>query len=89
MKICFLSGLKEIAGQEELEIVFAGKLSTLLKTLADRYGERFGSILFEPGTREERSPFLKILVGGEDVKQADPVLAGDETVILFLPVAGG
>ncbi len=89
MKICFLSGLKEIVEQEELEIVYTGKLSNLLRELADRYGERLRSILFEPDTQEERSPFLKILIGGEDVRQADPVLTGDETVILFLPIAGG
>ncbi len=89
MKICFLSGLKEIVAQEELEIDFTGKLSSLLKELADRYGERLGAILFDSNPPEGRNPFLKILVEGEDVRQEDPLLAGDETIFLFLPIAGG
>ncbi len=89
MKICFLSGLKEIVGQEELEIEYAGRLSVLLEMLCERHGERLRGVLMDPGTRGKKSLFLKILVEGEDVGYKDPELSGGETVFLFLPIAGG
>ena len=39
MKLCFLSGLKEIVGQEEVEIVYAGRLTGLLEQPARNPGE--------------------------------------------------
>ena len=89
MKLCFLSGLKEILGQEEVDMEFSGRLSELLESLCTRHGDRLKAVLMDPDSPEERSPFLKILVDGEDVRQENPELTGNETVFLFLPIAGG
>lgn len=89
MKVYFLSGLKEIAGREELDIQYAGRLSYLLESLCKRYGDAFRRVLVDPDNPGERSPFLKILVDREVLEEEDPELKGDETVFLFLPIAGG
>lgn len=89
MRLCFLSGLKEIVGQEEVEIAFAGRLSDLLGTLCETYDDRLRLFLLDAEHPVKKSPFVKILVDGEDVGQADPELAGGETIFLFLPIAGG
>ena len=89
MKLCFLSGLKEIVGQEEVEIDYTGRLTGLLEILSQRYGERLRMLLLDPETQGKKSAFVKVLVEGEDVAQTDPELRGEETVFLFLPIAGG
>jgi hypothetical protein len=89
MKLCFLSGLREIVGREEVEIDYAGSLSGLLALLIRRHGEPLKRLLLDPQNPERRSPFVKILVEGEDVGKADPALRGEETIFLFLPIAGG
>ncbi len=89
MKLCFLSGLKEIVGQEEFDMEFSGRLSELLEPLCSLHGDKLKRVLMDPHRPEKRSPFLKILVDGEDVRQEDPALTGSETLFLFLPIAGG
>jgi molybdopterin converting factor small subunit len=89
MKLCFLSGLREIVGREEVEIEYAGSLSGLLALLSRRHGEPLQRLLLDPENPGRKSPFLKILVEGEDAGKADPVLKGGETIFLFLPIAGG
>ncbi len=89
MKLCFLSGLRELVGQEEVEIDYTGRLSGLLEILGRKHGERLRGLLLDPEDPGKKSPFVKILVEGEDVGQADPELGGGETVFLFLPIAGG
>ena len=89
MNICFLSGLKETVGQVELQLDYTGKLSGLLEMLCDRYGQQLQHLLMDPDSPDAKNPFLKILVDGRDVKHGDPELTGDETLFLFLPIAGG
>lgn len=89
MRLCFLSGLREIVGQEEVEIEYSGRLSSLLETLCAMYDERLGILLLDTENPARKSPFVKILVDGEDVGQADPELGGGEKIFLFLPIAGG
>jgi molybdopterin converting factor small subunit len=89
MRLCFLSGLKELFGQEELEIEYAGRVSDLLETLCERYGERLRPLLLDLDNPGSKSPFIKILVEGEDVGHSDPELQGGERIFLFLPIAGG
>ena len=89
MKLCFLSGLKEIVGQEEVEIEYSGRLSDLLGLLCAKHGERLRTLLLDAEDPGRKSPFVKILVDGEDVAQADPELRGGEKIFLFLPIAGG
>jgi len=36
-----------------------------------------------------KSAFVKVLVEGEDVGLSDPELRGEETIFLFMPIAGG
>ncbi len=89
MKVCFLSGLKEAAGRQELELDYRGSLSGLLGMLCDRYGPDLRGRLIDPENPGARNAFVKILVDGWDVREEDPELAGTETVFLFLPIAGG
>ena len=89
MKICFLSGLKEIVDREELEIEFAGKVSELMEALCTRFGNRFRERVMASDSSRTRNPFAKILVDGEDIRSEDPVLTGQETLFIFLPIAGG
>lgn len=89
MKLCFLSGLREIVGQEEVELEFQGRLSDLLETLCERYGLDLRRLLLDAEDPGRKSPFAKILVDGEDAGQADLELGGGETIFLFLPIAGG
>ncbi len=89
MKLCFLSGLKEIIGQEEVEIEYVGRLSGLLEILCTKHGKRLRSLLLDPEDPGKKSAFVKILVEGEDVGRTDPELGGEETIFLFLPIAGG
>jgi molybdopterin converting factor small subunit len=87
--VFFLSGLQEIVGQDELKVAYSGKMSALLEKLCSRHGEELSRLLLDSRTDGQRSPFLKVLVNGADVRESDPDLAGDETVFLFLPIAGG
>jgi len=89
MRLNFLSGVKEIVGLEELEIDYAGELSGLLQLLCERYGEGLRRLVEDPDHAEKRNPFLKVLVDGKDPPEANPQLRGDETLFLFLPIAGG
>jgi len=89
MKVCFLSGLKEVAGSQEVTLDYRGRLSGLLAELCDRYGQDMQRRLMDPDDPGVRNAFLKILVDGEDVREEDPELTGSETVFLFLPIAGG
>ena len=89
MKICFLSGLKDVTGREELEIEYEGKLSDLLAMLCKRYGSELFRLVMNPEKPEERNPFLKILVDSQDIRRENPELTGTETIFLFLPIAGG
>ncbi len=89
MKICFLSGLKEVAGRQELELAYRGPLSGLLEMLCDRYGQELCQRVMDPEKPGARNAFVKILVDGKDVREEDPDLNGSETVFLFLPIAGG
>ena len=89
MKLCFLSGLREIVGEEEVELEYAGKLSDLLAVLSDKHGERLRNLLLDPENPERKNAFVKVLVEGEDVGKGDPELRGEETIFLFLPIAGG
>jgi hypothetical protein len=89
MKLCFLSGLKEIVGQEEVEIEYTGRLTGLLNILSGRHGERLRSLLLDPENPGKKSAFVKVIVEGEDVGRSDPELRGEETIFLFLPIAGG
>jgi molybdopterin converting factor small subunit len=89
MKLCFLSGLREIVGREEVELAYEGRLSGLLETLCDQHGESLRRLLLDAENPGTKSPFVKILVEGEDVGQADPELSGGEEIFLFLPIAGG
>lgn len=88
--IYLLSGLRESAGTHELRISsHRGTVSALLKDLCDRHGPAFSGVVFPFGEAAGRNPFLKILVDGADIQDADPELSGDETIFLFLPIAGG
>lgn len=87
--IYLLSGLREKAGAHELRISHRGRVSALLKDLCSRRGSAFSGVVFPFGEAAGRNPFLKILVDGADVQDADPELSGDETIFLFLPIAGG
>jgi molybdopterin converting factor small subunit len=89
VKIRFLSGLKEIVGQNEIEVECSDLLSHLLEDLCNRYGEQFCRLLWGTEVQGKRNPYVKILINGEDIRDQDPRLAGDETIILFLPIAGG
>jgi hypothetical protein len=89
MRLCFLSGLKEVVGQEELDIDYRGGLSGLLKLLCERYGDDLRRLVQDPDHPDKRNPFLKVLVDGEDRPEEELQLVGSETVFLFLPIAGG
>ena len=89
MKVCFLSGLKQIVGSEEVDWEYKGRLSGLLEVLCTHYGSKLRCLIMDPDCPGRYSPFLKILVNGEDAGRNDPELQGAETVFLFLPIAGG
>ena len=89
MKICFLSGFKQIVEQDEIEFEFTGKVSALLEALCGRFGDNFRHRLMGTDSEGKRNPFVKILVDGKDIKQEDPILEGEETLFIFLPIAGG
>jgi len=89
MKVCLLSGLKEIVGQEEIEIDFIGKVSELLDTLCNRFGNRFREQIMTNEADSTKNPFVKILVNGQDIRDEDPVLKDEDILYIFLPVAGG
>jgi hypothetical protein len=89
VRLCFLSGLKEIVGREEVEIQYTGRLSGLLDLLCERHGEDLRRVVRDPARPAEKNPFLKILVDGQDTLEGDPDLTGSETLFIFLPIAGG
>jgi hypothetical protein len=89
MRICFLSGLKEVVGRAELDLAYEGSLSELLEDLCARYGQELRCLIMDPHEPGALNPFVKILIDGEDIRHGDPVLSGNETVFVFLPIAGG
>ena len=72
-----------------IEVDFTGKVSVLLDTLCNRFGNRFKEQIMISGTGSTRNPFVKILVNGEDIRDEDPVLKAEDILYIFLPVAGG
>lgn len=89
LTIWFLSGLKEQVGRSEVRLEYRGAVSGLLEELGRRYGQGWRERVFAEDAAAGRNPFVKILVNGEDIGDEDPELAGDETLIFFMPVAGG
>jgi molybdopterin converting factor small subunit len=89
LTIWFLSGLKEAVGRTEVRLDYRGTVSGLLEELGKSYGQRWRERVFAEDAPTRRNPFVKILVNGEDIRDEDPELAGDETLIFFMPVAGG
>ena len=78
MRVRLFAALREQAGAGELTDVRGRTVGELADALADRFGERFGSI----------AAVSTFVVNGERATRTTPVADGDEVAILP-PVSGG
>jgi len=91
VKVKLFANLREAAnGQRVVDCAVDQPVSTteLLRTLADRYGEKAQKLLFDPQGGVSQS--LVIMCNGQMVRdrEAKAISPGDEVAVL-LPVAGG
>lgn len=93
VKVHSILGLKDIIGQREIEVSLAegSNLSNLLFQMAETWGEKLSSRLFEPGT-DHLFPHIRLVVNGQDIaflSGMETVLKNGDEVLLFPPVSGG
>lgn len=85
----FFANFREAAGVEKAVIEDATDVSSLLKALVAKFGERLGKQLFDG---EKLRETVSIIVNGRSVNQSQGLrtqLRNGDIVAIFPPVSGG
>lgn len=89
MIIKFFANLREITKDHEITLKLENvKVKDALLVLEEKYGRDFRDVVFDP----EGELYVRILINGRNIEYLeglDTQVAGDDTVSLFPPVAGG
>jgi len=88
IRVKFLTMLRNIVGENTVETEIESKetVSGLVESLCQRYGEKFSeAVLNEDGNLKE---YVKVILNGKEVGSEARLKDGD-TVLIFVPVAGG
>lgn len=88
IRVKFLTMLRNIVGEDTVETGIESKetVSRLVEYLCQRYGEKFSeAVLNEDGNLKE---YVKVILNGKEVGSEARLKDGD-TVLIFVPVAGG
>jgi len=94
VSVRFFTSLREIVGKREEILRFPEgsrvTVDSLLKTLVQRYGERFVEYVYDEGTDEVKG-FLQFLVNGKSATILDGLQTElkDCDVLAILPPVGG
>jgi len=93
VKVHSILGIKRVIGQREVEIMLpeGSRLSDLIDRMAETWGEKLSTLLFEPGCKK-LYPHIRLVVNGRDIaflNQMETVLQDGDEVLLFPPVSGG
>ena len=83
----FLTMLREIVGEGTIETEKKETISLLIEHLCQKYGEKFSeAVLDENGSLKEH---VRIMLNGKEVNSPDTRISDGDTVLMFVPVAGG
>ncbi len=94
VSVRFFTSLREIVGKKEETLKFpegeSVTVDMVLKTLAQRYGERFVEYVYDRETGEAQG-FLQFLVNGKSASTLNGLQTEleDEDVLAILPPVGG
>ncbi len=87
IKVKFLTLLREIVGEGAIETEKKETISLLIEHLCQKYGKKFSdAILEEKGSLKEH---VKIFLNGKEVNSPDKRINEGDTILMFVPVAGG
>lgn len=90
VKIKFLTRIKDITGNKELEMDYVGEISGLVDLLINKYGDVFQEALLNK--KGEFRDYIKILINGEDVRNInglDSTIVKEDEIVIFQTIAGG
>ncbi len=95
VSIRFFTSLREIVGKKEEELKFSEgekvTVDTVLKTLAQRYGNRFADYVYDHKTGEVKG-FLQFLINGKSattLNELETELEDGDVLAILPPVGGG
>lgn len=87
IKVKFLTMLREIVGERTIETEKKETIILLVQHLCQKFGEKFSeAVLDEKGSLKEH---VRILLNGKEVNSPDTKINDGDTVLMFVPVAGG
>ena len=93
IKVHTILTLKKVIGQAEMEVSFpeGSTVAAVLHWMAEKWGEKLSSLLFEP-EGGELLPRIRLMVNGRDMGFLDgmsTVLRDGDELLIMPPVAGG
>jgi len=93
VKVRFLTRLKEVTGREEEEVTVGSEadVSAVLRRLGEKYGEKFGALLYE-GNERLLASHLQVLLDGTNVLSLNGLRTRvkDGSMLAIIPlIAGG
>ncbi|MGQ9721621.1 MAG: MoaD/ThiS family protein [Candidatus Jordarchaeum sp.] len=87
IEVKFLTMLREIVGMGTIEIERKETIPLLIEYLCKKYGKKFSeAIVDEKGSLKEH---VRIMLNGKEVKNLDARINEGDTVLIFVPIAGG
>ncbi len=87
IKVKFLTMLREIVGEAVIETERKENIALLTQHLCQKYGEKFReAVLDEKGTIRK---YVRFLINGKEAGNPETKINDGDTIVMFLPVAGG
>ena len=85
--------IKEVLGKGDIQLRApeGSTVSDLLASMAERWGEEFSSLVFDPSGH--LFPHIRVMVNGRDLafleKKAETVLREGDEILILSPAGGG
>nr|MDO8080909.1 MoaD/ThiS family protein [Candidatus Freyarchaeota archaeon] len=87
IKVKFLTMLRDIVGEGNIETEKRENIQLLIEYLCQKYGERFRqAVLDEKGSLKK---YVRIMLNGKEVNSPEKEIENGDTVLIFVPIAGG
>jgi MoaD family protein len=87
IKVKFLTMLRDIVGEGTIETEKKENIQSLIEYLCQKYGERFRqAVLDEKGSLRN---YVRVMLNGKEVNNPEREIDDGDTVLIFVPIAGG